>query len=304
MLSVDLSTKITGISFPTPLLTASGTCGYGEVFTHKNSPYLGGIVTKGISLVPRVGNSPPRIQESPCGLLNAIGLENIGVDAFVRDLIPILSDNNISLIVNIFGETVKDICKVSSKLSGHDCICALELNVSCPNVASGGIAFGKDRQLLFEIIHSLKKTLEIPLWVKLTPNVTDISVFAKVAEEAGGDALTIANSYVGLALDIEKEIFALGNITGGLTGHAITPLTQYAVWKVVNAVNIPVIASGGVTSARDALEYLLLGASAVEVGSAAMVNPGLFSVIGQEMTQFLDNKNIDSLSDWIGRLNS
>ena len=304
MLLGNLSTKISGIFFPTPLLTASGTCGYGEAFTRENFPYLGGIVTKGISLFPRAGNPPPRIHESPCGLLNAIGLENIGVDAFIRDFIPTLSNNSIPIIVNIFGETVKDICEVSLRLSTYDCICAFELNVSCPNVASGGMAFGKDRHLLFEVVHALKKTLEKPLWVKLTPNVTDISVLARVAEDAGSDALTIANSYVGLALDIGKEGFSLGNITGGLTGPAIKPLTQYAVWKVVNAVNIPVVASGGVANARDALEYLLLGASVVEIGSAAMVNPGLFTKIGQEMSQFLDKKNIDSLDHWIGRLKS
>lgn len=300
--SVDLSTTVSGIFFPSPLLTASGTCGYGETFSRHDFPYLGGIVTKGISLLSRAGNPPPRIQETSCGLLNAIGLENIGVNAFIEQIIPELSNREIPVIVNIFGETVKDICEVALRLSSYHCIRAFELNVSCPNVASGGIAFGKDRHLLKEIIQSIKKALEKPLWVKLTPNVTDIADFARTAEDAGSDVLTIANSYVGLAVDVEKEDFLLGNITGGLTGPAIKPLTQYAVWKVVNAVDIPVIASGGVSSAHDALEYLLLGAKAVQIGSSAMVSPSIFTTVGEAMVRFLDRKNIHSMRHWIGRL--
>lgn len=301
--SIDLSTEISGIRFSIPTLTSSGTAGYGDDYLNTPRPYLGGFVTKGISLNPREGNPPPRIYETPCGLLNSIGLENIGLDAFIKQIIPSIKDNNIPLIVNIFGENIEELCEISSRLSFISNVRALELNVSCPNVKAGGIMFGKDKKLLYSVVKQVRLHSTKPIWVKLTPNVTDIVDLAKVVERAGGDAITLANSYEGIAVDCEREVFRLGNITGGLTGPAIKPLTQYAVWKVARYTNLPVIASGGCVNATDVLEYLLLGAKAVQIGTMALVNPGIFLEIYNGIHQFFERKGISTVDQWIGRIN-
>ena len=301
---VDLSVTINGIHFRSPLLTASGTAGYGDILFQSPSypPSLGGFVTKGISLRPRKGNPPPRIFETPCGLLNAIGLENIGLTSFLRTVVPHLKKTKIPFIVNIFGEKIDELCEISETLSDVPEIAALELNVSCPNVKAGGISFGKDEKLLREVVESVKRSSAKPLWVKLTPNVTDIAALAQVADSAGADVLTIANSYPGLAVNCLNERFELGNITGGLTGPAVKPLTLFAVREVVRATRLPVIAAGGVWTAMDALEYLLIGAHAVQIGTAALVNPGIFDEIYEGMEGFLRDKGMHSLRQWIGRL--
>ena len=301
---IDLSTEISGIRFPTPLFTASGTAGYGNEFMGTSHSFLGAFVTKGISLKPRKGNPPPRIYETPCGLLNAIGLENIGLEAFIKEIIPQFKHEEIPLVVNVFGETEKEFVEISSRLSVYREVKALELNVSCPNVHTGGVAFGQDPKFLFSLVKRTKAACpSLPLWVKLTPNVTDIVRMAQVVEDAGGDAITVVNSYPGIAVDCEREGFCLGNITGGLTGPAIKPLSQYAVWKVASKVALPVIASGGCSNATDALEYLLLGAKAVEIGTMALVDPNIFSEILNGIRDFLRSKNIYMLSQWIGRIN-
>lgn len=299
---IDLSTEISGIRFSSPIFTASGTAGYGDEFLKYPNPYLGGFVTKGISLKPRKGNPPPRIYETPCGLLNAIGLENIGLDIFIKNIIPKIAENNIPLIVNIFGETIEELCEISSRLSLVNEVSALELNVSCPNVSEGGIMFGKDKRLLYSVVKQVKEHTSKPLWVKLTPNVTDIVAMAMTVEQAGGDAITLANSYMGIAVDCEREQFRLGNVTGGLTGPAIKPLSQYAVWEVSNHINLPIIASGGCADATDVLEYLLLGARGVQIGTMALVNPGIFSEVFKGIQGFLARKRFKRLDQWIGRI--
>jgi len=302
MSPVEVTSEITGIRFSPPLLTASGTAGYGDQFLNPPPPSLGGFVTKGISLNPIIGNPPPRIAETPCGLLNAIGLENIGLNRFIETIIPTLEGRNTPIIVNIFGKTVEDLCEISKRLNLITTVQVLELNVSCPNVKAGGIYFGKNEDLLFDIVREVKGKTVKPLWVKLTPNVTNIASLARAAEEAGADALTVANSYQGLSVDCENECFRLGNITGGLTGPAIKPLTLYAVREVVRATRLPVIASGGVFTAMDALEYFLVGAKAVQIGTAALVNPGIFREVHNGIEHFLERKGIGSLNQWIGRL--
>ncbi len=299
---IDLSTEISGLQFSSPLMTASGTAGYGKEFLQAPCPSLGAFVTKGISLKPRKGNPPPRVCETSCGLLNAIGLENIGLEAFLNEILPFFSGENPPLIVNIFGESTQEIVEIASRLSKHQAVKALELNVSCPNVRAGGIAFGKDARILSALIRDVKSKASQPVWVKLTPSVNDIAVIAKAAEEAGADAITVANSYTGIAVDIEREEYCLGNITGGLTGPAIKPLSQYAVWQVVKEVRVPVIASGGCASARDALEYFLLGARAVQIGTMALVNPSIFDEILDGLEEFFKRRGIPSLNNWIGRL--
>jgi dihydroorotate dehydrogenase (NAD+) catalytic subunit len=304
MRSFDLSTEINGIRFPTPLLTASGTSGYGNTFFDTPRLGLGGFITKGISLKPKQGNPPPRIHETPCGLLNSIGLENIGLETFIDEILPRLQGIPVPLIVNVFGESIEEFLELSLRLSQQTAIAALELNVSCPNVHAGGIVFGKDPKILYSLVSQLKrKVSSLPIWVKLTPNVTNIAEFAQVVKEAGGDALTIANSYTGIAVDAEKERFCLGHITGGLTGPAIKPLTQYAVWQVVSQVDLPVIASGGCSNALDAMEYLLMGARAIQIGTMALIQPDIFSTMIREMESFMERKKLSSLKEWIGRLN-
>ncbi len=304
MKSFELTTVITGIRFPTPLFTASGTSGYGDTFFDIPRPGLGGFITKGISQKPRRGNPPPRIHETPCGLLNSIGLENIGLEMFIRETLPRLRHLPVPLIVNVFGESIEEFLTLSTCLSQQAEVAALELNVSCPNVHAGGIVFGKDPEILFSLVSQIKKEVpSLPIWVKLTPNVTNIVELAGVVKEAGGDALTIANSYTGIAIDAEHERFRLGNVTGGLTGPAIKPLTQYAVWQVASRVDLPVIASGGCATAVDVMEYLLIGARAVQVGTMALIQPDIFSKMIHDMKSFMERKKLSSLKEWIGRLN-
>ncbi len=303
MALVDLTTEISGLRFKSPLFTASGTAGYGSGFLSPSpSPALGAFITKGISLHPRKGNPPPRIHETPCGLLNAIGLENIGLKAFIDKELSFFKDTDIPLIVNIFGKTIKEMVELSVQLTPHREIRALELNVSCPNVQAGGIAFGQDPQTLFTLVQEVTTHCSLPLWVKLPPHVTAIETLAKAAEDGGASALTIANTYPGIAIDHENEAFCLGNITGGLSGPAIKPLSQYAVWKVARQVHLPIIASGGCSSAKDALEYFLIGARAIEIGTFSMINPGIFAEIFEDLQAFFERKGISSLSEWIGRL--
>lgn len=302
MTTVEMSSEISGVQFSPPLLTASGTAGYGDQFLTPLPPSVGGFITKGISLEPIMGNPPPRIAETPCGLLNAIGLENIGLDRFIETIIPTFEGKNIPIIVNIFGKTVEELCEISKRLDLIPTVKGLELNVSCPNVKAGGIYFGKNEKLLSNIVKQIKQKTIKPLWVKLTPNVTNIASMARAAEKAGADALTVANSYQGLSVDCENECFSLGNITGGLTGPAIKPLTLYAVREVARAVRLPVIASGGIFTAMDALEYFLIGAKAVQIGTAALVNPGAFREIHSGIEDFLMRKGISTLKQWIGKL--
>ena len=302
MTTVEMSSEISGVQFSPPLLTASGTAGYGDQFLTPLPPSVGGFITKGISLEPIMGNPPPRIAETPCGLLNAIGLENIGLDRFIETIIPTFKGKNIPIIVNIFGKTVEELCEISKRLDLIPTVKGLELNVSCPNVKAGGIYFGKNEKLLSNIVKQIKQKTIKPLWVKLTPNVTNIASMARAAEKAGADALTVANSYQGLSVDCENECFSLGNITGGLTGPAIKPLTLYAVREVARAVRLPVIASGGIFTAMDALEYFLIGAKAVQIGTAALVNPGVFREIHSGIEDFLMRKGISTLKQWIGKL--
>lgn len=302
-MDIDLSVDISGIRLLTPFLTASGTAGYGEDFLRPPPSSLGGFITKGISLQPRKGNPPPRIVETPCGFLNAIGLENIGLNAFIEKILPVIEEVKLPFIVNIFGESEEEICAVAKRLGDIQRVNALELNVSCPNVKMGGISFGKNKDLLSSLVERIKQVIgDKPLWVKLTPNVTDIGEYAKAVENAGADALTVANSYPALSVNCEKECFELGNVTGGLTGPAIKPLTLNAVWKVVQATSLPVIASGGIFNGNDALEYFLIGAKAVQIGTAALVDPDIFNEIFLYVTNFLAGKGITSLNNWIGRL--
>ena len=260
----DLRVNIAGLELANPVLTASGTFGYGAEFAGLlDLSRLGGIVTKGISLKPRPGNPPPRIVETAGGMLNAIGLENVGVERFITEKLPFLRDCGARVIVNILGDSEDDYAELAARLDGAPGVDALELNISCPNVRHGGIAFGADPRMAAAVTRAAKARTRLPVIVKLSPNVTDIALMARAVEEAGADAVSLINTLVGMAIDIHKRRPVLANRTGGLSGPAVKPVALRMVWQVARAVSIPVIGIGGIASAEDALEFLLAGATGI-----------------------------------------
>jgi dihydroorotate dehydrogenase (NAD+) catalytic subunit len=272
---VDLSVQVGALRLANPVITASGTFGYGVEFAHLiDLNRLGGLVTKGISREPIEGAPTPRLYETASGMLNAVGLQNIGVDAFIEDKLPMLLKYNTHRIVNVFGYCLDDYVEVIRRLEAADGISAYELNISCPNVKKGGMQFGSDPTLVEEVVSAAKKAAQRrPLWVKLMPLVTDIGLIARTAEAAGADALTVANTYPALALDLGTRKSVLGNTTGGLSGPAVKPITLRLVWEVRKATGLPIIGLGGIETAGDVLEYAMVGASAVQVGTASFADP-------------------------------
>ena len=301
--SVDLQTEIGGLCLKNPVMTASGTFGYaGEFIDLLDINRLGAIIVKGISLEPSAGNPPPRIVETPCGMLNAIGLENVGIHAFISEKLPFLRTLSPPLIVNIYGKRIEEYAELARHINDADGIAAIEVNISCPNVSSGGIAFGVDPLSVFEVVSAVRKQTIKPLIVKLSPNVTDITPIAISAEEAGADCLSLINTLTGMAIDIETRKPKLANITGGLSGPAIRPIAVRMVWQAVLAVSIPVIGIGGIMTASDALEFLIAGASAVQIGTANFVNPRATLDILEGIETFLLQHHIEKLADIIGTI--
>ena len=272
---VDLSVQVGALRLRNPIITAAGTFGYGVEFAHLvDLNKLGGIVTKGISREPIEGAPAPRVCETASGMLNAIGLQNVGVENFVRTKLPVLQNYNTPVIVNVFGYCLEDYVEVIHRLEDQEGISAYELNISCPNVKQGGMQFGASPRAVVEVVGAARKAAaNRPLWVKLMPLVTDIKEIARAAESAGADALTIANTYPAMAIDVRTGKSKIGNPTGGLSGPAIKPITQRLVWEARNAVKIPIIGLGGVETAEDVLEYVAVGASAVQVGTASFADP-------------------------------
>jgi dihydroorotate dehydrogenase (NAD+) catalytic subunit len=274
---VDLSVQVGALRLRNPILTASGTFGYGLEFAHLvDLNRLGGLVTKGISREPIEGAPAPRMRETPSGMLNAIGLQNVGVEAFLKDKLPLLRKYNTQLVVNVFGYSLDEYVEVIQRLESGEGISAYELNISCPNVKRGGMQFGSDPGMVSEVVGAARKAAtKRPLWVKLSPLVTDIALIARAAEGAGADALTVANTYPAMAVDVSTGKSLLGNKTGGLSGPAIKPITLRLVWEVRKAVKIPVVGLGGVETVKDVLQYLAVGAVAVQVGTASFTDPGV-----------------------------
>ena len=272
---VDLSVQVGALRLANPVIAASGTFGYGLEFAHLvDLNRLGGFVTKGISLEPIEGAPAPRLCETPSGLLNAVGLQNVGVAAFVKDKLPLLQKYNTHVIVNVFGYTLEDYVEVIRRLEDAPGIAAYELNISCPNVKRGGMQFGSNPDLVAEVVIAARQAArQRPVWVKLTPLVTDIGLIAKTAESSGADALTVANTYPAMAIDFRTGRSKLGSLTGGLSGAAIKPITLRLVWETRKAVKIPVVGLGGVETAEDVLDYICIGASAVQVGTASFADP-------------------------------
>jgi len=299
----DCRVIIAGRTIPNPVITASGTFGYGLEYTaFGDLSKLGAIVVKGLSLKPIPGNPPQRIVETRCGLLNAIGLANIGVDAFIDEMMPKLAKTRANVIVNIYGKTEEEYVEVAKKLDQQPGIFGLELNVSCPNVAAGGMAFGTDPQMVFSLTNSVRKATALPLIVKLTPNVTDPIQIAQAAENGGADAVSAINTLLGMAVDLENRRPVLGNITGGLSGPAIKPVALRIVYQVARAVKVPVIGIGGIMSGKDALEFLVAGASAIQVGTAIFADPQVPWKIVKEIEEYLDHHGISHIHEIIGTL--
>jgi len=299
----DLRVDLGALSLRNPVLTASGTFGYaGEFSDLIDLNRLGGIVVKGLSLSPSPGNPPPRIVETASGMLNAIGLENVGLEAFLRDKLPFLQSLSVPVLVNIYGRREEEYADLAARLDGVPGIAGLEVNISCPNVKAGGVAFGVEPAAADRVVREVRKRTRLPLWVKLSPNVTDITVMARCAADAGADALSLINTITGMAVDAERRRPRLANVTGGLSGPAIKPVALRMVWQVVNSVSLPVIGIGGILTAEDALEFLIVGARAVEVGTANFVNPRATLDIVEGIGDYLVRHGKSSVREIIGSL--
>ncbi|MGH9470931.1 MAG: dihydroorotate dehydrogenase [Terriglobia bacterium] len=300
--AASIEVTINGIRFQNPVLTASGTFGYGQEFAALiDLNQLGGIVVKGISAEPMPGNPPPRIYETEAGMLNAIGLQNVGAKRFLEEKLPFLRTLKARCIVNVFGYTTEDYVRCIETLNGSEGIDAYELNISCPNTRCGGIAYGSDPKLTSEVVAASKSAARRPLWVKLSPNVTDIAEFARVAEDAGADALTLVNTFVGMAIDVETRTPRVSNVTAGLSGPAIKPVALRMVFQAARAVKIPVVGIGGIASTEDALEFIIAGASAVQVGTANFYAPETPVKIAEGLRVFCQNHRAH-ISDVTGSL--
>lgn len=301
MIRPDLTVDIGKIKLKNPVMTASGTFGYAEEFKNIiDLNRLGGIIVKGLSLKPSYGNPPPRVVETSCGMLNAIGLENIGIEAFVKKKIPFLKTFDTPLFVNIYGKQIDEYAELASIIDSIEEIEGIEINISCPNVKAGGIAFGVDSKQAFNVVASVRKETSKILIVKLSPNVTDIAEIAEAVELAGADSISLINTITGMAIDIDSGRSRLANITGGLSGPAIKPVALRMVWQVVQKVKVPVIGIGGIMTAEDAIEFLIAGATAVQIGTANFVNSASTIEIIDGIEAFLIKKGFSSIKDIIG----
>jgi len=300
---VKLAVEVGGLRLKNPLLAASGTFGYGVEYEGLiDLATLGGIVSKGLYLEPRDGAPPPRIVETPSGLLNAIGLQGIGIHAFVADVLPRLRKHDTALVVNVCGDTVEEYAEVARVCDAAPGIAGLEINISCPNVKQGGMAFGGDPRMTHAVVAAVRAVTRLPVIPKLSPNVADITVFARAAEEAGADALSCINTLLGLAIDVETRRPKLGFGTGGLSGPAIRPVAVRMAWQAARAVRIPVIGIGGIASAQDALEFLIAGCHAVEIGTANFVDPGIYERILGELRAYLERHGNSDIREVVGTL--
>jgi dihydroorotate dehydrogenase (NAD+) catalytic subunit len=298
---VNLSFRIGSLEFKNPILTASGTCGYGpelEDFLDVNR--LGGIVVKGTTLEPREGNPYPRMAETPSGMLNSVGLQNKGIEHFEKVIYPRIASYDTNMIVNINGSYLDDYVTLAGRIEGLEKIPAIELNISCPNVKMGGMAFGTNPVTAREVIRAVRNVYRKVLIVKLSPNVTNITEFARISEEEGADSVSLVNTLLGMAIDINTMKPKLATITGGLSGPAIKPVALRMVWQVARSVKIPVIGMGGIMNAADTIEFLMAGASAVQVGTAIFVEPDAPVKILEGVQRFLEEKGISDYKDIIG----
>lgn len=299
----DLSVKIHNLLFKNPVLTASGTCGFGkEIEDFVDLESLGGVVMKGTTLNPRQGNPYPRMAETPSGMLNAVGLQNKGVDNFVKNIYPGIKDIDTHFIVNVNGSTIEEYIAVTERINELDKIPAIELNISCPNVKEGGMAFGVSCPAAEAVVKAVRQVYNKTLIVKLSPNVTSITEIAKACEAQGADSVSLINTLLGMAVNAETRKPVLSTVTGGLSGPAVKPIALRMVWQVYNAVKIPVIGMGGIMDATDAIEFMLAGASAVQIGTAVFKDPDIFKKTIAGIESYMDKYKIQSMSEIIGEL--
>lgn len=301
--SISLAVNLGPLSLKNPVMVASGTFGYGQEYGEFVPPErLGAVVVKGISLEPRPGNPPPRIWETCGGMLNSIGLQNVGLRGFLEEKLPWLRPLAVPVIVNLFGNTVEEYGELAAGLDGQEGIDALEINISCPNVKAGGMAFGSDPKMAFEVVSAVRSRTDLPVITKLTPNVTDITVTARAAEDAGTDILSLINTVAGMAVDVQTRRPRLANVVGGLSGPAIKPIALRQVWQVVQVSKVPVIGLGGIVCVEDALEFLLVGAKAIQVGTANFVNPQVTLEIIDGLENYLRQQGLTDINEVIGTL--
>ena len=299
----SLSVNIGGIRMRNPVMTASGTFGYGSEYADfVDLNRLGAVVMKGVTSVPWPGNPMNRIMETPSGMLNAIGLQNVGVEGFISEKLPYLREFDVPVIVNVCGKTVEEYLTVVEKLSSADGVAGVELNISCPNLDCGGMSFGVDATLAHQLVTEVKARTHLPLLVKLSPNVTDITVIARAIEDAGADALSAINTLLGMAVNAESRKPELANITGGLSGPAIKPVALRLVWEVYKSVSIPIVGMGGIMNATDALEFFIAGASAVAIGTANFVNPKASLEVIEGLHTYLEKMDMKSINELVGSL--
>ena len=301
--SLNLKVNLGKLKLKNPVMAASGTFGYGAEYSEfVNLNNLGAVVVKGLSLKPMAGNPPPRIYETPCGMLNSIGLQNIGVEVFIKEKLSYLKQFDTKIIVNFFGDSIKEYVKTAERLNSVNGIHALEMNISCPNKQAGWSIFGTDPKVTFKVVSAVRKITDLTLIVKLSPNVTDIALMAKAAEDAGADAVSVINTLTGMAINAKTRQPRLANIIGGLSGPAIKPIALRMVWECHKAVRIPIIGIGGIISAEDAIEFMLAGASAVAVGTANFVNPKAAQDIIDDMKLFMIEQRVRDVKELIGKL--
>jgi dihydroorotate dehydrogenase (NAD+) catalytic subunit len=301
---VNTAVNIGGIPLKNPVIAASGTFGYGLEFSPLlDLNELGGIVVKGLSLKPFPGNPPPRIMETTGGMLNSIGLQNIGVNSFIKEKLPLLRNYDVAIFVNIFGHTIEEYVRIARRLSEAEGIAGLEVNISCPNIKKGGMSFGKEPKQAGLLTKRIRKATSLPLMIKLTPQASDIADVAKRVEGEGADSISLVNTFLGMAIDVDTATPLLSTITGGLSGPAIKPIALRMVWEVAQKVSIPVVGLGGIASYHDALEFMIAGAQAVQVGTANFINPTMCREIIHGIKEYLKAKHIDDIKQLIGSLN-
>jgi dihydroorotate dehydrogenase (NAD+) catalytic subunit len=302
--ATDLRVQLGPLRLKNPVVAASGTFGYGaEFLPYLDLKDLGGFVTKGLSLLPRRGNAPPRTCETASGMLNAIGLANVGVEAFLADKLPALRGCGTAVIANVFGETQDEYVAVARRLNGASGLDAIELNLSCPNTEKGGLAFGVSPPVIREVVEAVRRAApDLPLIVKLTPNITDVAVAATAAKEGGADVLSLVNTFLGMAIDLKTRRPMLENVVGGLSGPAIKPLALYMVHRVRSTVDLPIMGMGGISNARDALEFIVAGSAAVQVGTLSFVDPGATTRLVREIDAWCRSEGVGAVRDLTGTL--
>lgn len=300
-INTDLTVNIGSLSLPSPIMTASGTFGYGREYEpFVDLSRIGAVVVKGISLLPRPGNPPPRIVETACGMLNAIGLQNVGVRHFISDKMPYLRSKNCRVIVNILGDSIEEYCQLVEQLKDVEGISGVELNISCPNVKKGGVAFGTSESMAHAVTSAVRRITQMPLIVKLSPNVTDIGAIACAVEEGGADAVSMINTLIGMAISVTTKRPILANTIGGLSGPAIKPVALRMVYQTADRIKIPIIGIGGISNWQDAVEFILAGATAIQVGTANFINPKAVDEIRKGMKDYLVDQKVKSIRELIG----